>query len=259
MVGGFDKLFTLCKNFRAGDRGSFHSAEFTMLEWARTNVTLSAIEKDAVQFIQKAFKTLYPGKTSLLFNGYEIDFLSGEWEVLTVREALKTYLGLKDLGDFSFEALQKAAKEAELSLPPTFDSAHLITSYLLDLLQSHLGKKTPTFLREWPIFMTTSAPSHAKDPFVATRSELYIGGIEISNGFPFLQNAALQQELFFKELEKRKKERKPPVKIDEYYLRALTFGLPPGAGMALGIDRLVMVLTGASQLKEVQAFDWDEL
>ncbi len=259
MVGGFDKVFTLCKNFRAGDRGSIHSAEFTMLEWARANESLSRIEEDAVQFTRKAFKRLYPEKTSLEFRGHEIDFLVKEWEVLTVREAFRIHLGLKDVGDFSLNALLRAAKEAGLELPPNFDTPHLVTSYILDLLQTHLGKKTPTFLREWPSFMTTSAPINSLDPYTAERSELYIGGVEISNGFPFLQDADLQKKLFLAELEKRKKEGKTPVKIDERFVEALALGLPKGAGMALGVDRLVMILTGANQLKEVQAFDWDEL
>jgi len=259
MVGGFDKVFTLCKNFRAGDRGAVHSAEFTMLEWARANESLSCIEEDAVQFIRKAFKKLYPEKTSLEFRGHEIDFLSKEWEVLTVREAFRIHLGLKDVGDFSLGALLSAAKESGLELPPNFDTPHLITSYILDLLQTHLGKKTPTFLREWPSFMTTSAPINSLDPYTAERSELYIGGVEISNGFPFLQDADLQKKLFLTELEKRKKEGKAPVRIDERFVEALALGLPKGAGMALGVDRLVMILTGANQLKEVQAFDWDEL
>ena len=259
MVGGFEKVFTLCKNFRAGDRGSVHSAEFTMLEWARADESLSRIEDDAVQFIRKSFKRVYPEKTSLAFRGHEIDFLVNEWEVLTVREAFRIHLGLNDVGDFSLNALLSSANGARLELPPNFDTPHLITSYLLDLLQAHLGKKTPTFLREWPSFMTTSAPINTLDPFTAERSELYIGGVEISNGFPFLQDAYLQKKLFLAELEKRKKEGKPPIKIDERFVEALTLGLPSGAGMALGVDRLVMILTGANQLKEVQAFDWDEL
>jgi len=89
-------------------------------------------------------------------------------------------------------------------IPEGFDDKFIVTSYFLDLLQIHLGKKTPTFLQEWPSFMTTSAPINSIDPHVAERSELYIGGIEISNGFPFLTDAHKQKELFYLELQRRK-------------------------------------------------------
>jgi elongation factor P--(R)-beta-lysine ligase len=145
-------------------------------------------------------------------------------------------------------------------LPPYFEQDRdLVISYLLEQLQASLGMKTPTFLREWPAYLTTSAPIHAEDPFVAERCELYIGGIEISNGFPFLTDATLQRDLFTQGLKLRQEMGKPQVALDEKYLEALDAGLPTGAGMALGVDRLVMVLTGATRLSDVQAFDWDEL
>ncbi len=88
---------------------------------------------------------------------------------------------------------------------------------------------------------------------------LYIGGIEIANGFPFLTDAKLQQKLFEDRLALRKESGKPPVSLDEKFLQSLGEGMPPGAGMALGIDRLVMVLTGTSKLADIQAFSWDEV
>lgn len=260
IVGGFEKVFTLTKNFRAHDRGRFHSTEFTMLEWARAFESLNAIEEDTIRFIRKAFCKLYPDQTSLNFNGHTIDFLTKPWERITVRQALQMYLGLHDLEDFSLKPLLRSSKEAGLVLPADIClDTNLMISYLLDMLQPYLGIETPTFLLEWPAYLTSSAPISCKDPFVAERSELYIGGIEIADGFPFLRDAKLQMELFRQELEKRKERQKPLVSIDENYLKALDQGLPDGAGMALGIDRLVMVLTGSNRIADVQAFDWDEL
>lgn len=259
MTGGFEKVYTLTKNFRANDQGAYHSAEFTMLEWARAAESLKAIEKDTVRFIQKAFQKLYPGKTLLSFKGLTIDVMTQPWEHLTVREAFKRHLGLDDVADFSLEALCRAAQQAAIALPEPFkDDCCLVLSYLLDLLQPFLGKTVPTFLHEWPLYMTSSAPKNERDPFTAERSELYIGGIEISNGFPFLTDPQKQKELFANQLHKRAEIGKPAVAIDEKYVASLP-ALPKGAGMALGIDRLVMVLTGAKCLKDVQAFDWEEL
>lgn len=260
IIGGFEKVFTLTKNFRANDRGRYHSTEFTMLEWARAFETLNAIEEDAMRFTRKAFSKLYPNQDSLYFNGYDINIMSKNWERLTVREAFEMHLGLKDLEDFSLEPLCRALKRTKIDIPQNFlESKYLVISYLLDMLQNHLGKQTPTFLCEWPAYLTTSAPISPKDPAIAERTELYIGGIEIADGFPFLRDAALQRVLFEEEQQKRKERGKPLVTLDEHFLQSLEQGLPPGAGMALGIDRLVMVLTGANKLVDVQSFDWDEL
>jgi len=256
---GVKNVFTLSKNFRANDRGRFHSVEFTMLEWGRALATLQEIETDAVQLIQKAFSSLYPKQNSLNFNGCEIEFMNAPWDRLTVREAFKIYLNLDHLEDFSLQNLCSAAKTAGIDLPPDFKKDRsLAISFLLDLLQSHLGKKRPTFLCDWPKYLTSSAPINQEDPFIAQRVELYIGGIEIGNGFPFLTDSDFQQKLFENEQHRRKEIGKAKVAFDNKYLEALN-DLPQGAGMAIGMDRLVMVLTEATRLSDVQAFDWDEL
>lgn len=252
LVGGFEKVFTLTKNFRAHEEGRYHSSEFTMLEWARVKEPLSVIEEDAVRFIRKAFQKIHPGQTTLHFNGHEVDVM-GAWESLTVREAFKRYLGLDHIEDFSLQPLLKAAKGL---IPEELQHDHtLVLSYLLDQLQTYLGTSSPTFLHEWPLFQVASAPVNPTDPYTSERSELYIGGVEIANGFPFLTDAALQQKLFVEALQRNQS----PVTLDQKFLDALHEGLPPGAGMALGVDRLVMVLTGAQQLSQVQAFSWEEL
>lgn len=262
IVGGFEKVFTLTRNFRASDQGQYHSAEFTMLEWARAYGSMLDIEQDAIEFIRRAFQVLYPDRTSLNYLGKEIDILYNSWERISLREAFLTYLSL-DPGDFSLEELSEAARKSRISIPRNMsDDRHSVLSFLLDRLQPHLGNQTPTFLTEWPAFMTSSAQvneqavTHAQ---IAERTELYIGGIEISDGFSFLRDATMQKHFFARELERRKNESKPIVAIDEKYIQALAEGIPPGAGMALGMDRLVMVLTGASQISDVQAFAWDEL
>jgi lysyl-tRNA synthetase class 2 len=260
MVGGFEKVFTLTKNFRANDRGRYHASEFTMLEWARAYGTLHEIEKDAEGFIKKAFLALYPKQNFLEFQGQRIDLIQSTWERITVREAFEKYLNLKDLKDFSGETLLKSSQKAKIEIPKNFVSdPHLVLSYLLDQLQPHLGRRTPTFLRDWPAFMTSSGQVNLSDPTISERSELYICGIEIADGFPFLTDPELQRKFFERELKRRKDHSQPMIPIDELYLDALKQGIPPGAGMALGIDRLALVLTQSEALAEVQAFNWDEI
>ena len=120
MVGGIDRVFSLTQNFRAGDRGRFHSYEFTMLEWGRAFGDLDEIEEDAVRFIRKAFQKLYPTQTKVSYNGYEIDFMEAPWERLSVREAFKKYLGLENLVNFSLETLTTASRAAGIGVPLTF-------------------------------------------------------------------------------------------------------------------------------------------
>ncbi len=260
MVGGFEKVFTLTKNFRAHDRGQFHSSEFTMLEWARAFETLDDIEKDLTRFIRKAFQRLYPNVSSLRVKDAKIEILNEPWESLTVSESFHRYLGLEGIREFSLPELLEGSEKVGLSLPTQYkNDLHGLLSYLLDRVQSHLGKRVPTFLKEWPSFMTSSGEVTPKSSWVSERTELYINGIEIADGFPFLTNAKLQAQFFSREIQKRKQEGKTTVPIDFAYLKALEQGIPPGAGMALGIDRLVMILTGAQKLTDVQAFSWDEL
>jgi lysyl-tRNA synthetase class 2 len=259
-TGGFEKVFTLTKNFRANDRGRYHSHEFTMLEWARAFKSLHDIEEDVIRFTRKAFRKLYPNQNTLHFNNHAIDFITKDWESLTVRNALEKHLGLTDLEDFSLEPLLCASKQVGLEIPKALkQNKYMVMSFLMDKLQAHLGYSSPTFLKEWPAYQTTSAPISSSDPYTAERTELYIAGIEISDGFPFLRDVRKQRNLFRHEQLLREEMGKPTVTLDELFLKALEEGLPPGAGMALGIDRLVMVLTGSQRLSDVQAFDWDEL
>jgi elongation factor P--(R)-beta-lysine ligase len=256
---GFDRVFTLTKNFRAHDCGRYHQSEFTMLEWGRAFSTLEEIEEDAKRFIWSAFSRLFPDQRTVLFNGQEIDLSPSAWKSLTVRQAFKEYLGLENLEDFSLNPLLAASKKANILIPIDFQSDQsLVISYLLDQLQGYLGKESPVFLHEWPSYLTSSAPTSSKDLHVAERSELYIGGIEIANGFPFLRDPNQQRSLFEEQLQKRKEIGKSGVVLDEKYIDSLNT-LPDGAGMALGVDRLVMILTGATRISDVQAFTWDEL
>lgn len=258
IIGGVDKIFSLTQNFRSGDIGQHHNPEFTMLEWARSFETLAAIEADVERFTRKAFLELNP-RSSELHYGTSVINIAAPWERLTVREAFERYLGVHVSSDFSLTSLQNGIDQARLSVPESFrNDAHALVTYLIDLVQPKLGAVVPTFLREWPAFMTSSAALDPHNPAVAERSELFIAGLEIADGFPFLQDVTVQEQLFSRELERRTLEGKEQVTLDARYVEALGQGMPPGAGMALGIDRLVMLLTGQSNIRKVLTFAWDE-
>src|SRR5262249_9098827 len=146
---------------------------------------------------------LRPGRSTLTYGGREID-LSRPWDRLSVRMAFSRYLAVDVAPDFSLESMQEGCRQAGLLPPRGADGdAVSLVSYLLVELQPHLGWETPTFLREWPAFMTSSAGISPEAPWLAERSELYVAGIEIADGFPSLRDPATQRATFARELARR--------------------------------------------------------
>jgi lysyl-tRNA synthetase class 2 len=135
----------------------------------------------------------------------------------------------------------------------------LLFSFLIDGVQEKLGTEVPTWVTAWPIFQTSMAEAIKNNPALADRSELYIGGLEICNGFTTVSDIEKQKKLFAEQQRLRLAEGKKEVVIDEKYLTDLAASPLRAAGIAMGVDRLVMILTGASDINEVLAFGWEEL
>lgn len=256
-AGGIDRIYTLTQNYRRDDgEGPFRNQEFTMLEWERIGQSLQDIEKDAEHMVQKAHAAL-GGTGRIVYNGHDID-LNGPWDRLSVRDAIQQHTKAS-LPDFSLGSLQKTVVAAGLELRDAYkNDIYFLFSILMDYIQPSLGAPRPVFLYDWPAFETSAAPETGRDG-VAERSELYIAGIEISDGFPHLTDYSRQKEGFEHQQQRRRSAGIQAVAIDQYYLDAVKAGLPKGAGMALGFDRLVMVLTGQTDIKSVLAFAWDEV
>lgn len=255
-IGGFDKIYTLTQNFRAQDHGAYRNPEFTMLEWARVGATLTDIETDVENFIRAAWHALH-GQVPLLYQGRNID-ISGTWQRQTVRAALAAHSGVA-VTDFSAETLGHVAKALNISLPEQqMRDAHFLFSVVFEEIQPKLGLNRPVFITEWPQHMTASADVEDGGMFTV-RSELFIAGVELSDGFPSMTDAARQQQSFAEQQARREKSGYKTVMPDEKFLAALHEGFPKGAGMALGLDRLVMLLTNQTSLEPTLAFGWDEL
>lgn len=256
-IGGFDRLYTLTQNFRAGDHGRHRNPEFTMLEWARVGQSLTDIENDAQNFLQQAHKALGGDGARLLYQGREIDIAS-PWQRLSLRDAIQQYLHVT-LPDFSAPKMRTALHNLGVDVQTDWhDNTDMLFSLLFDQLQPHLGQERPVFIQEWPRRMTASAALDAHGQFT-TRSELFIAGIELSDGFPTLCDPAAQKEGFASQQTRRQESGYATVELDKKFLQSLNEGLPQGAGMALGFDRLVMLLTDQTDIKSALAFAWDEL
>ena len=255
-AGGFDRCYTLTQNFRAGDEGRYRNAEFTMLEWARVGQTLPAIERDAEQMFLAGLRAM-GGQTTLVYQGHEID-LAPPWDRISVAQAIENATGIA-VSDFTLATLQQIVTRTELSIGAAAMGDHdFLFSLLVDKAQKTLGFARPVFLCDWPSFQTSSA-LELEDRNLVQRSELIIAGVEVSDGFPSLTDAARQEQTFQAQQERRIEAGGGAVGIDQAYLKMMREGLPSGAGMALGFDRMVMLLTDQPALKPVLAFAWDEL
>ena len=255
-IGGFDKCYTMTQNFRLADTGRYRNPEFSMIEWVRIGETLADIEADAEQFLLKSNQALGAGNV-LQYQGHAID-ITPPWDRMTIRGAIQKYMGV-NLEDFSAKSLLKAAEHAKIEVKAEWrEDAIFLFSLILDRLQPSLGFEKPVFLQEWPKLMTSSADLDESGKFTQ-RSEAFIAGVELSDGFPTLTDYARQKTSFQDQVDRRKHENRMTVDIDQRYLDAMREGIPSGAGMALGFDRLVMLLTNQPSIATVLAFGWDEL
>jgi len=256
-VGGFTRLYSLTQNFRAGDNSAHRNPEFTMLEWGRVGESMKEIENDVEEMTASALAALRLPDV-IDYQGRPIS-MKRPWERLPVLAAIEraAHIPMKDFDSLS---CRKAAQAMGIEIRAEWaDDRDFLFSLLMDAIQPKLGCKRPLFLTEWPLFQTTSAGADPSDPTLASRSELFIGGLEIADGFAGLADAEMQTRLFEHAMVLRAEEGKEPVALDNKYLETMRLGCPYGAGMALGVDRLVMLLTNQPSISTTLAFSWDEL
>lgn len=253
-IGGFERVYSLTQNFRKGDTGRYRNPEFTMLEWARVGASLEQIEQDLEQMIMRAHQSL-GGNGQLLYQGRKVSLVA-PFERLTVQEAVRRVTGYA-VPDFSPQECRKAIESSGLNVGGAQDSDFLF-SVLIDHVQAKLGMDRPVFLRDWPSYQTASSGDNTAAS-LAERSELVIAGVEISDGFPSLADPVAQKRNFDEQQKRRTLLGKEQVELDTAFLNALKEGFPAGAGMAMGLDRLVMLLTDQPDISATLAFSWDEL
>ena len=256
-VGGFEKIYSLTKNFRLGDAGTYRNPEFTMLEWGRVNKTMREIERDAESFITAAAHALGLSET-LPYQNQKID-LHAPWKRMSVVDAIHAATGYK-IETFDAPSCAAAARAAGIDVRDEWlPHGDFLFSLVMDHIQPTLGRDAPVFITEWPMHETSSAAPDPDDPTRVTRSELFIAGVELSDGFAGLADADLQEQFFQFMAARRVENNQPAVRVYEKYLKAMRTASICGAGMAMGFDRLVMLLTDQPSIRNVLAFIWDEV
>ena len=235
LAAGYAKIFQMSRCWREGERGRQHVPEFTLLEWYRTGDDYRTLMEDCEMLISSLAST--PGQEQrLLFRGQEID-LSPPWERISVRNAFRAY--------------------SEVTPEVALDRG-LFDEIMVQTIEPQLGMKKPSFLCDYPAERGALARLSRDDPTVAERFELYIGGLELANGFSELVDPEEQQRRFLLEQETRRSLGKPVYPMPETFLDELE-EMPPSAGIALGVDRLLMVLLDAATIDDVVAFTPEEL
>ncbi len=236
LSAGFPRIFQLARASRRHELGALHEPEFSMLEWYRAFAGLEEVLADTERVVRAVAESV-SGRACLFGGNGQTYDLASPFVRVTVREAFKEYAGFDD----------------------AVDLAHSDEARYFELMVSHvepgLARETrPVFLWQYPAKQAALARLSAEDPTVAERFELYVGGVELCNGFDELTCAVEQRERFEQDTLRRQHEGRATYPTDERFLSALVSGMPRAGGNALGFDRLLMLATGARQLSDVLAF-----
>ncbi|MEJ2589595.1 MAG: EF-P lysine aminoacylase EpmA [Deltaproteobacteria bacterium] len=235
LSAGYGNIFQMTRAFRKGERGKYHLPEFSLLEWYRIHVDYRALMTDCEDLLRHLARCLELGD-AVHYLDRAID-VSAPFDRLSVEAAFHRY---------SPVSLKKAMASGR------FDD--LLAQYV----EPNLGRIRPTVLYDYPAPLAALARLKAEDRDVAERFELYMGGIELANGFSELNDPVEQQARFQEEREKITATGKTPTPMPDKFLSALAH-MPQAAGIALGLDRLAMVLSGADKIDEVVAFTPEEV
>ncbi len=239
LASGYPSIFQLCKAFRNGEVGNIHNPEFTILEWYRIDMSFKELIQETVDLVN-ALK----------------DF--GEHSVITYTEAFEKYVSVNPF-DLTIEKCKILCAHKNI---PQIDSDSMdewLIYVLSQCIEPYLGAEGPEVLSEYPASQAALAQTFINDSGneVAKRFELYINGVELCNGYEELTDPVEQRRRFDADSESRKNMQKEPLMRDRLFLDALESGLPACSGVAVGVDRLIMLTMGEKDLSKVLSFPFD--
>src|SRR5437867_2082745 len=250
LVGGFDRVFELNRNFRNEGISVRHNPEFTMVEFYQAYATFD----DLMQLTEELFVALAKdvvGSLKVPYGEHLVD-LAPPWRRLTIAEAIMLHGGAleKDVG--SREGLRDFAKRKGVHVDSTAPYGNALVEIFEQVAEAQLIQ--PTFITGYPIEVSPLARKNNQNPAMVDRFELYIAGRELANAFSELNDPADQRQRFSEQMEARNAGDDTANPVDDDYIRALEYGMPPAAGEGIGIDRLVMFLTNSPSIRDVILF-----
>lgn len=234
LVAGLPRIYQISKCFRRGELGAHHEPEFTMLEWYRADAGAADVIRDTEELV--AFVCAEIRGSHELPSGVNV---TPPWARLSVAEAFERF--------------------ARVAVHDVLPDEERFYRLLVDAVEPRLPELGPVFLERWPASMASLARLCEDDPRWAERFEAYVGGLELCNGFDELTDPREQRARFAADQRIREERGLEVVPLDERFLEALERGLPPSGGNALGVDRLVMLVTGAERIEDVLAFPQSRL
>lgn len=241
VVGGLDRVFEINRNFRNEGADSTHSPEFAMLEAYQAYSDYNGIADLTQELIQNAAIAVAGSTTVLWADGTEYD-LGGQWDRISMYDSLSEAAGVQVTPQTSLADLLALAAQAGVETPP-----HATHGKLVEELWEHYikgGLTRPTFVMDFPLDTSPLVREHRSIPGVVEKWDLYIRGFELATGYSELVDPVIQRERFTEQAKLAARGDVEAMNIDEEFLRALEHGMPPSGGMGMGIDRLLMAITG---------------
>lgn len=250
IVGGMDRVYEMGRVFRNEGIDNRHNPEFTSVEiyqaFADYRDMMDLTEEVVVKTAEKVL-----GTTTINYEGTTIE-LASPWKRMSMIEAIKEYSGKDFTNVTDLEEARAIAKELNVAIEPSFGIGKIINACFEEYVEDKLIQ--PTFITGHPKEISPLAKSNPENPEITDRFEAYIYGREICNGFTELNDPIDQKERFLKQVEERANGDEEANMMDEDFVNALEYGLPPTGGLGIGIDRLVMFLTNSSTIRDVLFF-----
>ncbi len=241
LAGGSGSIFQICKAFRREESGSRHNPEFTILEWYREGWDHWQLMEEIDSLMQ------------LILNTAPATYLS-------YKDAFNNLLGIDPLSfsakDFEAVCRQKKSVPPPDLLQPDTDKDEQLNFLMGSFIEPELGKHSPVFLHDYPASQANLAKLYQEKPGYAMRFEVYYRGVELGNGFCELTDPEIQRQRFETENQARLAMGKEELSLDHHFLDALKTGMPECAGVAMGIDRILMLALGIGDLDQIVAFSW---
>ncbi len=251
IVGGFEKVYEINRNFRNEGLSTRHNPEFTMLEFYQAY----ADYHDLMNLTEEMMRGLAREVTAtemITYQGEQYDF-SQRFRRLTLKESIRQFNpDVQETDLESVEALRRIAGRLDIPVKPGYGAGKLLLEIFEKTVEGRL--KNPTFITSYPTEVSPLARRNDKDPAITDRFEFFVGGREIANGFSELNDAEDQAERFRKQVAEKEAGDEEAMHFDEDYIRALEHGMPPTAGEGIGIDRLVMLFTDSPSIRDVLLF-----
>jgi len=249
IVGGFDGVYEFSKDFRNEGMSRFHNPEFTQMELYVAYKDYAWMMDLVEEMVERVALELH-GKTEVQVGDNVINF-QRPWQRYTMFEAIEKYTGMA-IGEMDEAALRETAAKLHVDLDPSMGKAKIID----EIFGEHVEPKLiqPTFITDYPVEMSPLAKKHRDRPGLVERFEAICNGKEICNAFSELNDPIDQRQRFEEQLELGKRGDTEAMVLDDDFLRALEYGMPPTAGLGIGIDRLSMIMTNSPSIQEVLFF-----